>query len=213
MFRKTNVFYKRTLQWLPSAKDNVHVFIYTKIKTKLLNVFIYKSSDTFQKSRQFTLRFYIQRLRHFTLRNFLWNLWSWHLYTKCMTLCVTWRFNIQKSRYFAKSKTICVMFLYTKIRTLCVMRFFIEFLKLVEGGKDFNMKMTIQFSLHLYMQKTCTLRYFLLFKNPDNFRYIFICKKPCTLHYICIYIIYHIVLISNYKRTYDQSNQSNQIEK
>ena len=187
--------------------------------------YIYKNQKKIAK------RFYIQKFRHFSkiktiyvtflyskiktlyFTQFLWNLWSWNLYTKCMTLCVTWRFNIQKSRYFAKSKTICVMFLYTKIWTLCVMRFFIEFLKLVEGGRDFNMKMTIHFSLHLYMQKTCTLRYFLLFKNPDNFRYIFICKKPWTLHYICIYIIYHIVLISNYKRTYDQSNQSNQIEK
>ena len=63
------------------------------------------------------------------------------------------RFYIQKSRHFAKSKTICVTFLYTKIWTLCVTQFFIEFLKLAEEGSIFICK------------KQCTLRYILYVKN------------------------------------------------
>ena len=37
---------------------------------KLLNVFIFKKPDTFQKARQFPLRFYIQKSIHLTLRDF-----------------------------------------------------------------------------------------------------------------------------------------------
>ena len=43
----------------------------------------------------------------------------------------------KKSKHFAKGKKICVMFLYTNIQTFCVMQFFIEFLKLAEGGGTF----------------------------------------------------------------------------
>ena len=46
------------------------LFVYPKSK-KMRNFFIYKNPDTFQKGRQFALRFYIQKARHFTLRNFL----------------------------------------------------------------------------------------------------------------------------------------------
>ena len=87
-----------------------------------------------------------------------------------------------KSQSFRKSKTICVTFLYTKIRTLCATRFFIEFLKLAEWGGHFYVQETIHFALHFYIKKSCTLRY------------VFISK------------IYLIVLIPNLKRTYDQSD-------
>ena len=43
-------------------------------------IYIYKKLDTFQKSRQFTLLFYSKNARHFTLRDFSWNYWNWHLY-------------------------------------------------------------------------------------------------------------------------------------
>ena len=50
-------------------KDNVHAFTYAESK-KMPNVFIYKNPDTFQKARQFPLRFYIQKAIHLTLRDF-----------------------------------------------------------------------------------------------------------------------------------------------
>ena len=46
-----------------------NIFIYTKRK-KIAKHFIYKKPDTFQKARQFPLRFYIQKAIHLTLRDF-----------------------------------------------------------------------------------------------------------------------------------------------
>ena len=135
-----------------SERQRARFYIYKK-QIKLLNVFIYKNGDTFQKAVQFPFCFYIQKARHFTLSDISWNFWSWHLITKSMTLCVTGRFYIQKARYFAKSKTICVTFLCSKIRTLCITRFFIEFLKFAEGGGIFKCK------------KQCTLSYIFMLKN------------------------------------------------
>ena len=37
-------------------------------------------------------------------------------------------------------------------------------------------------------------------------RYILVSKKQFTFLYVFIYIIYSVVLIPNYKCTYDQSN-------
>ena len=44
--------------------------LYTQKAKKLGNVFIYKNPDTFQKARQFPLRFYIQKSIHLTLGDF-----------------------------------------------------------------------------------------------------------------------------------------------
>ena len=50
-------------------RKTTRMFIYTKAK-QLRTVFIYKKPDTLQKSRQFRLRFYIQKAIHLTLREF-----------------------------------------------------------------------------------------------------------------------------------------------
>ena len=50
-------------------RKTTRTFIYKKPK-KLPNVFIYKKPDTFQKARQFPLRFYIQKAMHLTLEDF-----------------------------------------------------------------------------------------------------------------------------------------------
>ena len=130
MFRKKGAFvYKWKLLWLPSAKDNVNIYIYiyrqknakrlykqkacrfSKSKTICIYVFIYKKQDTLPYA-----------VFHEKL--------GWHFYTKIMTLYVTWRFYIYKARHFAKSKTICVTLLNIKRRTLYFKQFFVEFLKL-----------------------------------------------------------------------------------
>ena len=178
-----------------------------------------------QKAKKIAKRFYIQKARHFSknktisvtflytksntldVTGFSWNFWCWHSYTKSMTLCVTWRLYIQKSRHFAKIKTICYTFLYTKIRHFCVTRFFIEFLKFAEGGGIYLLKNIMYFAWHFYIEKRCTLRYVARYKEPDTIRYILISKKQFTFLYVQLYIIYRTVLIPNYKRTYDQSDQ------
>ena len=119
---------------ITTPRKTTRTFLYTQKEKKLLNVFIYKKQDTFQKARQFPLHFYIQKAIHFTLRDFSWNFCSLYLYTKSMTLCVTWRFNIQKARHFAKTKAICDTFLYTKTRHFVLRDFSLNFWKLLRGG-------------------------------------------------------------------------------
>ena len=61
--------YERKLRGLPSSKDNAHAYIH-KNQKECRNVFIYKNPDTFQKARQFSLRFYKQKAMNLTLRDF-----------------------------------------------------------------------------------------------------------------------------------------------
>ena len=44
--------------------------LYPQKEKKMLNIFIYKKPNTFQKARQFPLRFYIQKAINLTLRDF-----------------------------------------------------------------------------------------------------------------------------------------------
>ena len=55
-------------------------------------------------------------------------------------------------------------------------------------------------------KKRWTLHYVAIYKEPDTIRYILISKNN-KLFFIDIYIIYRVVLIPNYKRKYDQSDQ------
>ena len=52
----------------------------------------------------------------------------------------------------------------------------------------------------------CFLHLKMEYKVPDTMRYILISKKLCIFGYEYIYIIYRVVHILNYKRTYDQSD-------
>ena len=45
-------------------------FIYTKNQKIEKRLYIYRKRDTFQKARQFALRFYSQKGIHFTLQDF-----------------------------------------------------------------------------------------------------------------------------------------------
>ena len=115
------------------------------------------------KDIQFPLCFYTQKSRHFTLSDFLWKFWYWNLYTKNMTLYVTGRFYIKKVWHFAKSKTVCVTFLCSKIRTLCITRFLLNFWNWRRWGGGLHAK-KMHFALHLYIKKQCTLVYALYTK-------------------------------------------------
>ena len=149
-----------------SERQRAHFYIYKKQKNaKLL---------------------YIQKARHFTLRTYSWKFWSWHLYKKTHSNLRDVKFLYTKSRHFAKSRKICITFLYTKTLTLCVTRFLLNFWNW-RRWRDI-----------LICKKQCTMRH------------IFISKKQRTLRYVFISEIYRIVLIPKYKRTY---NHSDQIEK
>ena len=128
----------------------MNVLIYTKCKNVFETfIYIHKNPDTLLKARQFALRFYSQKSRHFRLRNFheFFEI-GIYIYPKSMTLCVTRRFTyknldtLQKSRQFALR-----FFMYTKSLTPCVTQFFIRFLKL---ASIFIKK--VHFALNFYMQ-------------------------------------------------------------
>ena len=75
---------------LPSAKDNVHVYIYTKIKNNSKRLYMIKHSDTSKQGRTFALRFYSQNpdtLRYAVFHETFFI--GIYIYTKSMTFCVT----------------------------------------------------------------------------------------------------------------------------
>ena len=134
--------------------------LYTQ-KAKKSETFLYTKSQTcFQKAKQFSLRFYIQKAIHLTLRDFHENFEvgiyiqkSWHFTLRDVFIYINTdtsqkarqfaiRFNIQKSRHFA------------------LHNFSLNFWNWRRGGAFF------------IFQKQCTLRY------------IFICKKLCALRYV-----------------------------
>ena len=90
-----------TFQYILKAK-NCETFSYTK------------SQKLFKNQNNIRYDLYI-KIKTLYFTQFFMKFWSWNLYIKSMTLFVTWRFYIQKARHFAKIKTLCVRFLYTKI--------------------------------------------------------------------------------------------------
>ena len=155
-------------------KNAKFIYIYSKIQTlrkkqdNLQYVFIYKKIDTLRHAifhENSDMVIFIQK--HDTLR------YVTFLYTKSLTLR-------------KKQDNLCYVFLYTKILTLCVTRFFMEFLKMAEGGRVIHKK---QWNLRYIRisKKQCIFRYVFIYKNPDTLRHFFIGKKQCTLCYIYIY--------------------------
>ena len=186
-------------------KKTTCMFIYIQ-KAKKCETFLYKKPDTFQKTGQFPSRFYIQKSRHFTLRNF------YEIFEA--------GFYIQKSRHFAlcdvfiykntdtsqKARKFSSRFYIQKYRDCALRNFSLDFWNCRRGEGAF-----------LYAKKI-TLHYIFICKNDSfciTFLYTKIQKlcvtllyaKKCTLHYVFIYIIYRIVMITNYKHTYDQIDQ------
>ena len=86
--------------------------IYKKGK-KLRNVFISKTPDILQKERQFPLRFYSQKARNFTLRDFHEN-FEYGIYIQ-----KTWHFALRDDFIYKKPET-------SKKRRQFALRFYIQ---------------------------------------------------------------------------------------
>ena len=117
-------------------RKTTRTFIYTKSK-KNSKRFIYKKQDTFQKARQFPLRFYIQKSRLLTLRDFheIFEI-AIYIYKKHDTLRYVTFLYTKSQTLRKKQDNLRYVFIY-KIRHFCATRFFIEFLKFAEGGGHF----------------------------------------------------------------------------
>ena len=142
---------KSKLQLLPPTQNNLHVFICTKRKENYKTFFIYKKLATFQKARQFMLRF-IYKKQH-TLCHAIFS-WTFEV---GIFIQKEWNFALHdvsdtKTGQFNRCKTVCLRF-WIKNLTIFVTRFFMAFLAFTEGGA------------HFYMQKECTLRYICICKK------------------------------------------------
>ena len=90
-------------------------------KNKIRNVYIYiQRASHFSNSKTICVTFYSPKSRHFTLRDFSWNFWNWHLYIlKSMILCVTWRFIFKDPDTSKKARQFALrFFIYKKSDTL-----------------------------------------------------------------------------------------------
>ena len=85
-------------------------------KQKKCKTFIYiRKSRHFAKSKTVCVTLLFTKYQTLYVSQFFMKfLKLGFLYTKNMTLCVTWSFYIQKTRHFKKSKIICVKFLIYK---------------------------------------------------------------------------------------------------
>ena len=103
-------------------KDNVLclTFLYWKKQSTLHYVARYKEPDT--------MRYILISKKQYTLSSGIFHEnFQVGIYTKSMTLCVTWRFYIQKARHFAKTKTIYDRFLDTNIWHFALRDFLLNF--------------------------------------------------------------------------------------
>ena len=157
--------YEWKLRSLPSSKDKAHVYIHKKQNN--CETFLYTKSKTIFKKLDNSRYVLYSKIHTIDVTGFLWNFWSWNLYTKITTLCVTWRFYIQKARHFAKSKTICDTFLYTKSGTFALCNFSLNFWNLWRGGAFIHLK-KCTLRENFILKKRCTLRYVTIFKEPDT---------------------------------------------
>ena len=124
-------------------------FIYTKSKKKLRNVFIYKKPDTFQKARQFPLRFYTQKAIHWRYGIFMEFLKLEFIFKKHDTLRYV-TFIYSKSMTLRKKQyNLRYVFIY---RNPALFRYaiFIEFLKFAEGGGIYLSKNNVLCVTFLY---------------------------------------------------------------
>ena len=75
-FSYKNVSQKNCFLYINENYNDFHqqnttfTLLFIQKAKKLRNVFIYKNQDILQKARQFALYFYIQKDRHFKLREF-----------------------------------------------------------------------------------------------------------------------------------------------
>ena len=122
---------------MPSAKDNIYVFSREKLTT-----FNIQKSGHFAKIKTISVTFLYTKIQTLLITRFFMKLLKMTFIHKNHSTFRYVTFLYTKVRHFAKSKTICVPFLYTKTRKLCVTGFFIECLK-----------KTMHFALHFFINK------------------------------------------------------------
>ena len=173
------------LRWLPSSKDNANVYI-QKAK-KLLNIFIYKKPDTFQKARQFPLRFYIQKGIQLTLRDFH------EIFEVGIYIQKAWHFALRHVFIYKnldipqKARKFAIRFYIQKSGTFALRDFSLNFWNLRRGGTFVDWKNNILCVAFLYL-KNNALCVTLLYRKSLTLCVTFQYTKNNTLFFSFIYI-------------------------
>ena len=130
-----------------------------------------KNPKTFQEARQFALRFYIQKARHFPLRAFSAFIYKRDVTLRYMTFLYTKGQTLQK-----KQDNLCYVFIY-KSWTLCITPFFVEFFKFAKGGGYIYTNKEIHFAFYFYVQKTINFTWRLEIQKSRHFALHFYIQK------------------------------------
>ena len=164
----------------------MHIFIYTKSK-KMRNFYLYiHKGRHFPKSQAICVTFLFTKIPTlYVTRFFMKFLKLEFIYTKSMTLCVTWRFIYKNSDTSKKARQFALGF-YIQKAWQFALRDFSWIFEIGGGWGHFYKQKTMNLALNFYMQKRCTFRYVFIFKKPDTLLHIFICKKSFTLCYVFI---------------------------
>ena len=128
--------YKSKLQWLPLAKDNLHVYLYTKSKNNG-KTFLYTESRTICKKQDNLCYVLYTKSETLHITGFFWIFWNWHVIYKNHDTLRYVTFYIQKIETLRKKKdNLCYVFICKKHDSLPY-AIFHGFLKLVERGRHF----------------------------------------------------------------------------
>ena len=162
-----SVHTKKERRRYTKSSKNCETCIYKNIQTLRKNqenfhyIVIYKNPDT---------------LFYAIFHEFL----SWNLYTKSLTLFVTWIFYIQKAWHLAKIMTMYVTFYIQKSGHFPSRSFSLNFWNWCSGGDIFIFK-KMHFVLYLYMQKT--MHFVLRFYIQKSWHFSSHFYKQKTLHF------------------------------
>ena len=171
-------------------------------------IYIYKKHDTL-KNQENPVTFLFTKSQTFYVKRFFMKFLKLaFIYTKIMTLCVTWIFYIQNPDTSKKAgRSVLRLFFIQKILTFCNTRFSWNFWSWRGGGVFIykNNTLCVQF---LYAKK-CTFRYF-LYTKKKTFCVIFLYAKTIhfNIHLYLQFMVFHI-LIPTYKLTYNHINHIN----
>ena len=133
---------KFKLQALPSPKYNVRIFMYIYKEEVIVKRFYIPKARPFAKSKTILVIFYIQKSKHFTLRNF-------HEIFD-VAICIQKHDILLYVTFFAKSKTIFVT-VYMQKAWHFALRGFHGIFEICSLGGTCYIPKTMHFELNFYM--------------------------------------------------------------
>ena len=106
-------------------------------KAKKYETFFYTKLQTLSKNQDNVRHVFIYKRNTLYVTRFSWKCWNWHLYTQKV-----WNFASRDVFIYKKAESLqklrqYALRLYTKSLIIWITQFFLEFLKLAEGGETF----------------------------------------------------------------------------